>query len=190
MRYQIEFEPATSNFLDESFANATGKKEARKAKRKARKDLKAVCGRKPLSKKKRADWQKCADEYNANKGSDTASTDDTSKSTDTASAPSTNTPASTTAPATTDAAASTSTSTSTDTTKPDDTKGASATAASTDSGDKGDSGNGGSATTDKDKILGLPKPVFFLGVAVVAIGGFFVVRGMMKGGKSAAVATA
>lgn len=38
-----------------------------------KKDLKAVCGRKPLLKKKRAEWDKCASDYMKSKSSESTS---------------------------------------------------------------------------------------------------------------------
>jgi len=144
MKHQIEFEPALSNFLDESFSNGSGDKPKKTKKTKepkqkkvkksktssrsddtyvsrsregsdredergtdadttsssgsskpkltaeqiqqgvdvatqvggivsqlpknqAKKDLKAVCGRRPLLRKKRANWDKCVAEYNQQK---------------------------------------------------------------------------------------------------------------------------
>lgn len=141
MKHQIEFEPALSNFLDESFSNGSGdkpkkSKKAKEPKQKkvkksktssrsddtyvgrsregsnresergtdedttssskpkltaeqiqqgvdvatqvggivsqlpknqSKKDLKSVCGRRPLLRKKRAEWDKCAAEYTRSK---------------------------------------------------------------------------------------------------------------------------
>jgi hypothetical protein len=41
---------------------------------------------------------------------------------------------------------------------------------------------------EDDKILGMPKPVFFIGLALVAVGGILIAKKMMKG-KSTSVAT-
>ncbi len=171
MSNQLEFEPALSNFLDDGFSNAKGK-AARKEKRKIKKDMKAVCGRKPLLKKKQGAWQKCVDEAKAN-GAPTSSADVASK-TDASST----TPPDTTTDATKDTTSTTAAAPSTTDANAGDTNAAATVADTGDGGDKGnDKGNG--------KILGISKPVFFIGLAVVAVGGFFAVRSMMGKGASA-----
>jgi len=170
MSNQLEFEPAMSNFLDDGFSNAKGKRQekkaARKEKRATKKEMKSVCGRKPLLKKKQGDWQKCVDESKA-KG--TAPAEETAAKTETTPTTETKDTTATTTAATTATTAET---------KADDKAAASVVS---DAGDGGDSSDG--------KILGMSKPVFFIGLAVVAVGGFFAVRHFMgsKGASAPAV---
>jgi glucan-binding YG repeat protein len=147
MKHQIEFEPALSNFLDESFSNGSGDKPKKASKPKtvkpksssrtddtyvgrsraesgsrdigdgssggsskskltaeqiqqgvdiatqvggaisqlpknqAKQDLQTACGKKPLLKKNRATWDKCAVEYAKNKNQPTESQSQQTQST-------------------------------------------------------------------------------------------------------------
>lgn len=171
MKHQIEFEPNISNFLDESFSNLKGKF---KAKRKAKKDLKSVCGRRPLSKKKRGDYDKCVAEYKVNDGGaeSVSKTDDVSEST-------------TDVSTTTETKKDTIVTPTTETTPTTDTKdkGTTPTTTSDDSGKGKGSDNKGTGTgdTEQKKILGM-KPMVAYGVfALVAIGGGLLIWQMTKG---------
>jgi hypothetical protein len=171
MENQLEFEPATSNFLDEGFSNLKGKF---RAKRKAKKALKAVCGRKPLLKKKRGDYDKCVAEYKANDGG--ASKEKTETTTPTTEATATEPKKDITA-TTTDVK----TDVKTDT-KPDETKGGGTSPAT-------DTKGVGAGDGDEKKILGM-KPMVAYGVfALVAVGvGLLIWKMSSKGTPAAATA--